>query len=244
MAAQRFPPPFPWIPDGLPCLMNDESQPLRAMGEPASPPPAGHSRPHGGAAPNRSPCCERLQARLHELQIENERLRRLAITDELTGTYNRRYFSERLHAVLVDRPRTGALALCLFDIDNFKDINDAHGHYAGDGVLRAVALVAQEKLQRADDCLFRLGGDEFAAIYSALSPSQALEHAQQILDAVRGLKRSHCASMPGIVTASLGVVWLDAHSELSGEQVYAAADRALYRAKQAGRNQISVAHWQ
>lgn len=224
--------------------MKNDRQLLPASGErdttaPAT--PAGS--PGSGTRAARSACCERLQAQLLDLQAENDRLRRLTITDELTGTYNRRFFAEKLRAALIQRPRAGALALCLFDIDNFKDINDAHGHYAGDGVLRAVCLVAQEKLQRSDDCLCRLGGDEFAAIYSALSPSQALEHAQQILDAIRQLQLPH-GGTPGIVTASFGVVWLDAHSELSSDQIYAAADRALYRAKQAGRNQIGVAHWQ
>src|SRR5690606_14625753 len=190
------------------------------------------------------PCCAPLLAQMKALQAENARLHRLTVTDELTGTYNRRYFTERLQTVLIERPRAGAMALCLFDLDPFKDINDAHGHHAGDGVLRAVALVAQERLQRSDDCLCRLGGDEFAAIYSALSPSQALHHAQLILDGIRQLTLSHSADIPAIVTASFGVVWLDTHSELNGDQVYAAADRALYRAKQAGRNQIGVAHWQ
>jgi len=222
--------------------MEDNSPTMRAARDAGPHSPFRHPGQHvcSGAV------CERLQARVRDLEVENEKLRRLALTDELTGTYNRRYFHDRLRTVLVERPRSGALALCLFDIDNFKDINDAHGHYAGDGVLRAVSLVAQDKLQRTDDCLCRLGGDEFAAIYTALSPSQAVEHAQQILDGIRLLKLppAGAGARPGIVTASFGVVWLDAYSALDCDQVYAAADQALYRAKQAGRNQIGIAHLQ
>lgn len=184
-----------------------------------------------------------LRARVRALESENARLRRLVMLDDLTGAYNRRYFAVELASALQVRARQGGFALCLFDVDDFKRVNDAHGHSAGDSLLRAISLTVGQRLRRSGDKLCRLGGDEFASIFSAATPQAALEQARNLLAAIRSLPALEAGPQVGAVTATFGVAWVTAqsHTHAAWDQAYMAADRALYRAKRAGKNQVVLA---
>jgi diguanylate cyclase len=158
----------------------------------------------------------------------------LANTDELTGLYNRRCLDRQL-AKFIDRAHaTGSgLALILIDADDFKSINDAHGHAAGDAVLKGIARVITECV-RASDLPCRFGGDEFAVVLTDIEPAQALERAEAVRSRVDGME-----PIPGDLevtsSVSIGGAML-MHPGESPDQLFARADKELYRAKDLGRN--------
>jgi two-component system cell cycle response regulator len=174
-----------------------------------------------------------------ELATMNAKLERLAKTDELTGLSNRRHLFERLtHLWQVARRHERPLSCALLDIDHFKHINDTHGHAAGDAVLRALADVCRKCL-RASDLAARIGGEEFCVI----CPETDAAGAASVAERTRAAIEAHDFRIDGKrmpVTASFGVAGSrTAHAGL--EQMIAAADAMLYRAKSAGRNQVWVA---
>jgi len=182
-------------------------------------------------------------ARLHE------QAHKLAITDELTGLYNRRYFAHRLRREQDRALRFGnPLALLLIDLDHFKDYNDAHGHLFGDRALVAVAKLLQERL-RGVDTVARYGGEEFVVLLPHTSRDDALQVAEDLRQAISehavpqrsGGAAPGDAGAPAVrVTASVGVAALLGDRRQHPEAVLAAADRALYRAKRAGRDRVYV----
>ncbi len=159
-----------------------------------------------------------------------------AITDSLTGFYNRRGFFTRGDRALVRAALEGRpLALIMLDIDHFKHINDRYGHAAGDAVLRAVAARCQANT-RTSDLLARLGGDEFAL----LLPHASLALARQIAERIRAAVADNpITTATGVVavTLSLGVA-LPADGDTGLEALLIRADNALYTAKAAGRNRV------
>lgn len=174
------------------------------------------------------------------LSCENRRLRRLAITDDLTGAFNRRHYTTKFKALLAT-PRQGeSPALCLFDIDHFKTINDCHGHAFGDRVLCEISQCMRQKLRRSGDRLFRIGGDEFAILYSAASLADAVQFARELHRCISQVRLMCACGMSYTASASLGVAWLGFQeaTETSRRRMYEAADAALYQAKDAGRNQV------
>ncbi|WP_170948449.1 GGDEF domain-containing protein [Bordetella genomosp. 5] len=210
------------------------------------PPPAPRRR--GGVrgrptGPRLSGLTPAIQARMQALRDENARLRALAHTDDLTGAYNRRYFSTHLRRALQANARAQGVALILFDLDDFKRINDQHGHHVGDRVLRLVARAANSVLRRTGDSLCRLGGDEFAAICSARSPADAMWQARQLMLAIRALDPAELGRALPAMTATFGLVWIAPGLQPAWRDIYAASDHALYRAKQAGKNDIVMANW-
>ncbi len=168
-----------------------------------------------------------------QLKDAENRLEQMARFDALTGLANRRYFDERLAATVARCRRHGApLALLYLDIDHFKRINDAHGHDTGDAVLRKFAQRLKSCV-REGDLVARIGGDEFALL---------AEGAQSIADA-EAIAAKVIASMLApmfpdttglVVSASIGIAFSRRSAE--AERLLAAADAALYRAKDAGRN--------
>jgi diguanylate cyclase (GGDEF)-like protein/PAS domain S-box-containing protein len=174
----------------------------------------------------------------HLKQIERE-LRRLATIDELTELANRRQFFDRGRRMLERARRSGRpVALLLFDLDHFKRINDTHGHATGDLVLRQVAAACREVL-RSGDLVARLGGEEFAVLLTGADAAEAEVVAERLRAAIASLEISvRGRRIP--VTASIGIA-------LSGpgledlEACLAAADRALYRAKNGGRDRVCIA---
>lgn len=182
-----------------------------------------------------------VELRTRELEQANRRLNELSITDELTGCYNRRHFNRLFAEEFANHRRQNTpLTFCMIDIDNFKAYNDHYGHQAGDEVLRRISHCLQDKLRRLNDQLFRLGGEEFAVLLHLDQPAtKAQPFVEEMRQAIEALALSHAASPLGVVTASFGLVTLDANSGVtSSEELYAKADKLLYRAKSAGRNLV------
>jgi diguanylate cyclase (GGDEF)-like protein len=171
---------------------------------------------------------------------EKERARDLAVLDGLTGLYNRREFNQMLKRTVARADRgQGGFSLLLLDIDKFKKLNDQFGHPAGDEALKNVAQVLKPPLLREGDQAARYGGEEFAAILSGTDEAGALRTAERIRAAIEESQVIYEGARL-VVTASIGVaVWpADGKTEAA---ILAASDRALYAAKQAGRNRVVAA---
>lgn len=179
--------------------------------------------------------------RTRDLEAANRRLGELAVTDELTGVFNRRRFNEDCAARLCDGVALSPFALTMFDLDHFKRYNDCYGHQAGDRVLQQVAQCAAAVLEGQGQ-LYRLGGEEFAALFNADSAEQALAVTQRLLVSIRALDLPHGGNPAGRVTASFGVQWCERGraANLDPDQLYANADQALYEAKAQGRDRAVV----
>ena len=172
----------------------------------------------------------RVAERTRELEEANVRLAQLATVDSLSGVANRRKFDETLVAEVARSLRYARpLSLILADIDGFKRINDTHGHAAGDEVLRAFAQLLDENA-RSSDLVARYGGEEFAVLMPETAAEDALELAERLR---RAIEKSTFAAA-GSVTCSFGVASL--LPEGTAAELVEAADRALYQAKQEGRN--------
>jgi diguanylate cyclase (GGDEF)-like protein len=185
----------------------------------------------------------RLVSGLHlRLNAAEARIIEMAITDELTGLRNRRYIGQRLREELARSQRHGRRCSCiLFDIDHFKKVNDAHGHAAGDAVLRGVAVAALGAL-RESDLLGRWGGEEFLAVLPETDLAGAGIIAERLRLALEAM-RVEFEGRTFTATVSLGVV--DAlpgrdPDARDAEQMVARADEVLYRAKAAGRNRVEL----
>ena len=182
---------------------------------------------------------ERNELRLirSELSLANLKLERLAATDELTGLANRRRFDAELAREL---ERVGrykhSLALLMIDVDNFKGFNDAYGHPAGDARLKQLAAVLRANLRRLD-VPARYGGEEFAVILPETHLTPALIVAERLRDACARAALDAQPHSP--LTISLGLAVAPLHATTAAE-LLDAADQALYRAKHAGKNQVSV----
>jgi len=163
----------------------------------------------------------------------------LALVDDLTGVANRRHLVQRLSEECALAHRTQKpFALLAIDLDGFKEINDGHGHAAGDDCLRHFTVMTQSKL-RPGDLLARSGGDEFCIVLPSTSVSEAAAIAHRILDACRA---DAAACMPGEVqiAASIGVAQWQSRIGQYPERLIAAADQALYVAKNDGKNRYAV----
>jgi diguanylate cyclase (GGDEF)-like protein len=163
----------------------------------------------------------------------------LALVDDLTGVANRRHLVQRLTEECALAHRTQKpFALLAIDLDGFKEINDGHGHAAGDDCLRHFTLMTQSKL-RPGDLLARSGGDEFTVVLPATSLLEAAAIAHRILDACRA---DAAACMPGEVqiAASIGVAQWQPRIGQYPERLIAAADQALYVAKNDGKNRHAI----
>jgi diguanylate cyclase (GGDEF)-like protein len=160
-----------------------------------------------------------------------------SLRDPLTGLLNRRSFDQALaEAIARMRRLDEVFALCILDLDHFKTINDTHGHAAGDAVLRAVAHTMAMGVREIDK-VFRMGGEEFAVILPGVDAADALTAGERL----RSLVEAHpvpvdTAQIP--VTASIGIA-LSSHA-LGANRLTEAADKALYRAKDEGRNRVVI----
>jgi len=170
--------------------------------------------------------------------VERE-LARLARVDTLTGLSNRRQFDELLEQALARHRRTRRpLALIFLDIDRFKSINDTLGHGAGDAVLKEFAARLQASL-RETDVAARLAGDEFVVILDGLGArDEAVVVARKLRHAIRAPLSVSDQAL--VVTASMGLAYLDGSVEIDANGLIAQADRALYRAKDGGRDALAV----
>ena len=165
---------------------------------------------------------------------------RLAAQDALTGTLNRRALMLGLERELARAIRQRApLALLMLDIDHFKKVNDQYGHLAGDQVLRHIVGVIGQR-QRAQDVLGRYGGEEFMLLLPGTDVAGALQLAQQMRQAVQNTP-TQWAGQSIAVTVSVGISCVAGGQPNSWETLLQAADQALYRAKDNGRNRVEVA---
>lgn len=174
------------------------------------------------------------------LKADEDEMRRISVTDELTGLYNRRFLRKRLDEEMSRARRAQqALSLVMLDIDHFKQINDEHGHSVGDEVLVAISQVLQNGL-RQGDVVGRWGGEEFMALLPGSHAEGANISAERLRLAVSQLDLSHFAG--GLnVTASFGIAVFDpARSEADAATLLAWADGALYAAKEAGRDNVQT----
>jgi diguanylate cyclase (GGDEF)-like protein len=164
-----------------------------------------------------------------------------ALRDDLTKTFNKKYFTDRLESEFAFAMRTKAdLSLVVFDLDHFKTINDTHGHPVGDLVLSDMAQVVAA-LIRAEDVFARVGGEEFAVICRGADSVQGLAVAERVRQSVVGQKfTADDKTIP--VAVSAGVASIPDTRIADAQALIAAADHALYEAKRTGRNRVCA--WQ
>ncbi len=165
----------------------------------------------------------------------------MAEQDSLTGLANRRYYELLAQRALEQGAREEkGVALILVDVDDFKAYNDHYGHPAGDAALRQLGVVLQQGARRPLDIAARLGGEEFAVLLYDSEEGNTLAIAERLRQAVEALGIEHLGSSAGpCLTISLGVAY--STSGMGLDALYREADRALYEAKDAGRNAVRVA---
>jgi diguanylate cyclase (GGDEF)-like protein len=164
----------------------------------------------------------------------HEEIYRLTTVDGLTQIFNKRYFSEALAREIARATRyRRELSLVMFDLDHFKDVNDTHGHLAGDAVLKTLSLTVKSKI-RTEDIFARYGGEEFAIILPEIDGHNAHQFAEKVRRIVETTEfRFEGTKIP--VTISMGVSTLDLE-EPTAVAIIRRADERLYEAKSAGRN--------
>ena len=182
---------------------------------------------------------EQLREGIADIRASQSKLEELAFRDPLTGLYNRRYLDDALERELQRARRQGyPVSVLVIDIDHFKQLNDVHGHQAGDEVLKAIAEELHRSV-RADDLACRWGGEEFVLVLPTMSIEAAAERADVLRLALAAqVVRYRGTNLNG--TVSVGVAAFPAHG-LQARELLGAADDALYRAKSAGRNCVRVA---
>ena len=187
------------------------------------------------AAENNS-FASRLDAAYKELESTNARLKETSFKDEVTGLYNRRFFSLRLEEELSRYRRFNhPVSVVLLDLDGFKAVNDDFGHAVGDDTLRDIAQILM-KHSRGINVVSRYGGDEFAVLLVETSKAGARLYADRIREVVAKYPFSHGK----VITASFGVASLPDDEAASAEDLFRAADDALYTAKRGGKNQVAA----
>jgi diguanylate cyclase (GGDEF)-like protein len=186
---------------------------------------------------------ELLQAHSNLTQL-NQMLERLAMSDGLTGLANRRQFDDAMASEFSRAMRYGqALALVLLDVDCFKQYNDYYGHLAGDDCLQAICQTIQNvAAKRPGDVVARYGGEEIAVLLPQTDQAGAIAVAEKIRHAIIELNIPHCGNPAGLVTLSAGINVLDPVTSTDTIDAFINnADRALYSAKNNGRNRVECA---
>ena len=194
---------------------------------------------------------EQLEAANCELRKLNQQLKDHSVRDGLTGLYNRAYFEEVLQQMGARAKRSGEpLSLLFLDFDNFKSINDTFGHTTGDQVLREMGrlldgqlpIESDQRIWRASDVATRYGGEEFAVLLPNTSIEGAVALAEQLRDRVTRLTNvqglANLASHAFPLSCSIGAATFPTHA--APTELVLAADKALYVAKQAGKNCVKV----
>jgi diguanylate cyclase (GGDEF)-like protein len=179
----------------------------------------------------------RLDAAYRELEATNAKLKETSFKDEVTGLYNRRFFSLRLEEEISRFRRFNhPVSVVVLDLDGFKTVNDEFGHAVGDETLRDVGQILM-KHSRGINVVSRYGGDEFVVLLVETSKGGARLYADRIRQVVATFPYSHGKR----VTASFGVASLPDDEASTSEELFRAADGALYAAKRAGKNQVVAA---
>ena len=178
-----------------------------------------------------------IEKQKEELEKKNQMLKHLATTDMMTGLYNRTRFTEIVETEIERIKRTGEdSCLIILDLDHFKVVNDLYGHPNGDTVLKLIAGVIRGQL-RSTDILCRFGGEEFAVLLPDTSIDGACRVAEKVRKAIEGC--TFTGKLEKVkITASLGIALMGNRGSKSFETAYQQADKALYTAKDKGRNRI------
>lgn len=175
----------------------------------------------------------------HDITNQKQ-IEEMAITDSMTGLYNRRHYVKIIHDQINHVKRHGSsFALMMIDVDHFKGYNDTYGHQSGDNVLSQVADLFKNYTSRSGEYAFRMGGEEFAIVVGGLQKSEYYHLAERIRTAVETLQLPHQKNTASdYVTISIGITYFDAEREIDCEQLYKEADTQLYIAKEMGRNRV------
>lgn len=181
----------------------------------------------------------RAEALAQKLKEANQKLMEMAITDGLTGVFNRRYFQERL-AEEVNRFKRyhGSLSVIILDIDHFKKINDTYGHLFGDEVLKKLGAILKAETRKCD-LVARYGGEEFVLLLPSTDLKGATRLAERLRQKVEETEFS-CGNQKVKVTISLGVASMSSPSEKTEKELLSVADKALYYSKHKGRNRVTA----
>ncbi|WP_263358019.1 GGDEF domain-containing protein [Acidicapsa ligni] len=176
------------------------------------------------------------------LQEARDRLEEMSLKDGLTGVANRRCFDQTLESEWNRANRSyHPISLLMVDVDYFKNLNDTHGHRVGDGCLKQIATALSSVLPRKGDLLARYGGEEFAVILPATDRMGAEVIVERMQAAVRALNIKNVTSIGHYATVSIGVAVFNFPQECPATALVEASDRALYRAKENGRNRVEFA---
>ncbi|HIW33916.1 MAG TPA: diguanylate cyclase [Candidatus Paenibacillus intestinavium] len=180
---------------------------------------------------------EKVNLRTEQLQKANDLLEKQALSDGLTGIYNRHRFNEYIRqAFQLSQENGSALSIIMFDLDEFKKYNDHYGHIQGDYLLKQVVEIVSHYLP-SNSLFARFGGEEFAVVLPNMLLSEAYQIAEGVRQAVEDEKLAHMKRAGGYATISVGVASMTAQSTFTTEiELIDAADQQLYRSKNAGRN--------
>ncbi len=185
---------------------------------------------------------EQLIGEKRSLAEAAESLAALAMRDGLTGIYNRRYFDTQLHVKHKIAQRTNSpLTLMMIDVDHFKAYNTTYGHPGGDAVLRTVAHSLNESFTRSSDFVARYGGEEFVILSTGLNHENAGRFADGLCNRVRSQRIPHVGAPSGFLTVSIGYAVQSCVDDQSIALLIARADKALYAAKEQGRDRAAAA---
>jgi two-component system cell cycle response regulator len=180
---------------------------------------------------------DELRKKNRQLEEVLSRMETLAMTDQLTGLFNRRFFESVIEKEFSKTIRYDHPMSCLMiDIDHFKSMNDEYGHHTGDQVLKEISQLMKTCLREADT-MARWGGEEFIVLLPETTKKNALQVASRLLTSVSACKLS---SFPGRITISIGLAGVPEPTIDTSEKLIAASDHALYQAKAGGRNRIEV----
>ncbi len=182
---------------------------------------------------------DRVLHRTHELHVANKELELLATTDSLTGLGNRRSMLDWIRHEIERSARSHKpLALCMIDVDHFKKINDTHGHLSGDRAIIAIARTCNETIRKIDMAA-RFGGEEFVILMPETDLNEARFATERLRAAIEALSIFSESHQPFSMTISIGVAFFDNHcADDTMTKLLNRADKALYQAKVAGRNQV------
>ncbi|MFW6456571.1 MAG: diguanylate cyclase [Desulfohalobiaceae bacterium] len=174
------------------------------------------------------------------LKLKTDMLEKLAMRDGLTDIPNRRFYEQRSQEEFSRAVRNRhPLSVLMMDIDNFKAYNDHYGHGAGDDCLRRVAKALRDALARPMDLVARYGGEEFVVLLPETDAQGALHVGERLRAAVEAQAIAHeYSDVAGVVTLSIGAATSKGEGQASMQDLQQAADQALYRAKDLGRNQV------
>lgn len=173
---------------------------------------------------------------------DKKRLEEMATTDSLTGVFNRNQFNDLFESNVNKAGRlSSSFSIAMFDVDDFKMVNDRYGHQRGDEVLKAIMKTTKETFSRANDLIFRVGGEEFVVLCDFDNAADFEDFLNSFRAKVKSLSIPNPDSKLGVVTISVGGLYCQTMNPfIKSSQVYSIVDKALYQAKKQGRNGVVI----